>query len=749
MHRILALPRILTACLVAFLCSLALPALGGGAATSQSPRRLSIVVGETATKLERLAAEELAVMLGRLFKIKAEIAARPDDAAAAVILVGRPSANPALAQAVGSGWPNLTDQGIVLRRLRTAKPTLVVGGGSPVATLWAVYELGERWDVRFLHDRDVYPAQKPFDGLPELDVVMEPNMRTRCWRLVNEHATGPVSWSLEENRRFLRQMAKMKFNRVHLELWPCQPFAHYTFHGMVKPSGVLFFGRRYPIDEDTIGREHFAGMKSFTNPDLVGATTPEEVRGRAIALIHGILAEARRLGMQTGLSVQPFEWPKEFLAVLPGSEAVPGMEIVAGPGASQSIDDPLLREMVSTIVRSYVETYPEAEYLHVDMPEFRQWTGLARQSYDKLCARYDAKGLGSFEELCARARSRTTFPGGGQRVEAQVKGDLAALCFFDSLVREKQLLARPGGRGEIKLVYAEVSEELFPLVARMLPPGGEVRSVIDYTASRVLRQRDLLKQTPPKNVPASLIFTLDDDNVGVLPQLATGSLHTLMGDLRANGWAGFYTRYWTVSQQDPVIHYLARASWIPSMTPERAYADQVSRVCGPEAVEPVRKALAIVEQITLGMDQHGLGLAFPVPDMMAKHYRAEELPAAVKEDRDRYRKALSLMQQAHESSSLEGRKYVDYYVGRLWFAIRYLDAAEAYGETARAEKAGHKQDALRHAEAACQAIRDALNAQAEVARDHGDLGAVAVMNEYCYRPIRDKRNQLRGAEARK
>ena len=42
-----------------------------------------------------------------------------------------------------------------------------------------------------------------------------------------------------------------------------------------------------------------------------------------------------------------------------------------------------------------------------------------------------------------------------------------------------------------------------------------------------------------------------------------------------------------------------------------------------------------------------------------------------------------------------------------------------------------------------RAIRDALQAYVRVAKDHGDLGAVAMMNEYCYRPIRDKRNELR------
>ena len=43
---------------------------------------------------------------------------------------------------------------------------------------------------------------------------------------------------------------------------------------------------------------------------------------------------------------------------------------------------------------------------------------------------------------------------------------------------------------------------------------------------------------------------------------------------------------------------------------------------------------------------------------------------------------------------------------------------------------------------AYRSIRKALKSYVAVARDHGDLGAVALMNEYCYRPIRDKRAEL-------
>ena len=713
----------------------------GQTADSSAPN-IHIVVGEGADQLERFAANELEGMLERVFSVSASVGTESNASSSAVVLLGRPQSNPELAKAIGDEWPQLTDQGVLLRRLDSTPTTFVVGGGSPVAVMWSAYELGERFGVRYLVNRDVYPAKQQWSQWPQLDVTMEPNMRIRCWRLVNDLPNGPVSWSMAENKRFLRQIAKMKYNRIHCSLWPVQPAVQYTFQGMPKPPGKLYFGLRHPIDDDMIAAEKFPGMDIFKNPELVGAVSAEEERQRFTALVRGILDEAGKLGIQTGLSIQPFEWPKEFIKVLPGSEVAHQLgSVTAGPGKDQSMEDPLLREMVATIMRAYFETYPHIDHVHIGMPEHRSWSGQAADAYDKLASHYGAD-LGGFEELCQRARNRTSFPGGGGRVEMMLKGDLSSLWFFDSLVREKNLLRRPGGGPDVKLVYNGVVAELFPLLAKLVPPGGELLSFVDYTASRVVNQRDLLKQVPPKHVPATLLFTLADDNVGILPQLATGSLHSLMGDLRDNGWSGFYTRYWTVGDLDPTVHYLARASWQASLTPQQAYVDQVKYVCGSDSVEPAVKAFEMIEKITLGLDQHGLGFGFPVPGMMMKHYNSGGLSDALKSDHQQYRRTLKLMEEAHRMSRPAGQAYTEYFVERLRFADRYLDAAEAFGATSVAEKADNKAKAREQIDLAYNAIREALEAYAGVAKDHGDLGAVALMNEYCYRPIRDKRNKL-------
>jgi len=60
------------------------------------------------------------------------------------------------------------------------------------------------------------------------------------------------------------------------------------------------------------------------------------------------------------------EWPKEFIKALPGSEPVDQLgNVTVGRGMNQSMEDPLLREVAATIIRAYIETYSQTDYVHI------------------------------------------------------------------------------------------------------------------------------------------------------------------------------------------------------------------------------------------------------------------------------------------------------------------------------------------------------------------------------------------------
>jgi hypothetical protein len=141
--------------------------------------------------------------------------------------------------------------------------------------------------------------------------------------------------------------------------------------------------------------------------------------------------------------------------------------------------------------------------------------------------------------------------------------------------------------------------------------------------------------------------------------------------------------------------------------------------------------------------------------MMMKHWTPGPMPPELIADRQGYQRALEAARRAQQRrggaslpalSSTNGTAltclttngYVDYWIGRLEFGIGYLDTIEAVHRAATAEAENQPQEALQHAEAALSAARRALEAYARVARDRSDLGAIATMNEYVYRPLKEK-----------
>lgn len=236
--------RILALCLV-----LAAPALAGP--------QITIVLGDQAPALEKLAAAQLGKDLRALFEAETNIQTSLPGDSSAVILLGSPATNSAIAS---EGWPKLSEQGHLLKS--TAKG-LIVGGGSPVATLWAASELSYRFGIRHLLHGDVLPIEKPPCKLDGFDVMLETKTKSRAWDGFNGQAFGLDSWSAEEGERLLTQLAKLKFT-------------HLILPEKIAPFAPLV------IDGDSAGRTAFKGAKVFANPDA--AAVVEHLKARAAAL---------------------------------------------------------------------------------------------------------------------------------------------------------------------------------------------------------------------------------------------------------------------------------------------------------------------------------------------------------------------------------------------------------------------------------------------------------------------------------
>ena len=718
------------------------PALDELQAKDSTSPNVAVIVDKAATQLERYAAEELCGYLDKLYGIRTRPLSTMPASVDAVLLVGSPTTNSTISQATASeSWPKLTDQGLVLKRMSIGdKPALIVGGGSPRATLWSVYELVERWGVRYLLHGDVLPDEAGKFHLPANDLVLEPMLRIRQWRVVNTFLCGPESWGMVDYRPVLNQLAKLKFNRLLVNIWTYQPYLHLEHQGVARQSAWLSFGHKFSITDDMVGRHLFDDRPHFWNPDLPLGASYEEFAAAGEKLIHNLMAHAHQRGMECAMPVYLTDFPPEFKELLSDSQPVHQLEhLTIVPGPNTAPDDPKLTALAATVLQTTLRTYPEVDYLVLGMPEFRQWAGTCELAWQELDSKYGINQVRSLDEVLSAASKRPGIP--SARALAEARGDIVILRFYDRLFTECQALSAEQ-LSDTKFIYKAVAEELFPILARVLPPGSETLNFLAYTPARVVQRREAIGRLDTEKIPAALVFTLHDDNIGLLPALTTGSLHQLTQEMRQHGWAGFSTRYWQISDHDPCVTYIARAAWDKTASPESVYRDQIRAACGEAAVEDMLTMFRELEETSIVLEFHANGLAFPIPGMIMKHWKAGPMNEKYAEARAGYQRALQAVRLAEKKTPQNKRDYLNYWIGRLEFGIAYFDTIERVRLAATAEAAGKPSEALQSTKDALTRSRLALEAFARVARDQSDRGAVATMNEYVYRPLRSKVKQL-------
>lgn len=206
---------------------------------------VTIVTDPKATEIERYAAAELTRLLESLFEARVALSpgAVPTDGAKVIHL------GTTLLPEVGKALDiSLEEQGHLVR---STPHGLVIHGGSPTATLWAVYEYGYANGMRYLVAGDFLPVEKPEFTLEGYDIVLKTaSQPIRQWRVAGDTAAGLASWGFDDHQKLLRQLAKLKFNRVSLPeagAWP-----------EVEPIDVT---------GDIGGRAAFGGAREFRNPE--------------------------------------------------------------------------------------------------------------------------------------------------------------------------------------------------------------------------------------------------------------------------------------------------------------------------------------------------------------------------------------------------------------------------------------------------------------------------------------------------
>ena len=195
---------------------------------------------------------------------------------------------------------------------------MTIAGGSPAATLWAVYELVERWGVRYLLSGDVFPARRPDFVLPQIDKVFEPGLRLRWWRTMGDFAMGTEGWGMADYRPLIDQLAKLKFNRIRVGSGPSQPFCNWTSRASDSDSPRSGTGTvtrslgTCPAASSSAVRRS-SGTPTYPCPRTATRSSPRP----AWRHCHALIAYAHDRGMQASFVGSILDFPKEFRGLFP------------------------------------------------------------------------------------------------------------------------------------------------------------------------------------------------------------------------------------------------------------------------------------------------------------------------------------------------------------------------------------------------------------------------------------------------
>jgi hypothetical protein len=280
---------------------------------------ITILTGPDAPQLEQLAARELETTLVSLFDATVTLTNAHTDTTHRILL-GNPETNPAVKAAMNGSWP--TDLGEQGHLVKSTPQGLVLGGGSPIATLWAVAEFGHLNGIRVVPNAEYLPIVKPAFTLDGFDVVAKPKDETRAWRTLGTTPDSQASWSRDDLSALFRRLTLMKFNRVVFAIQPSQVFA-----GTVSDGSGVWQGEPIDVTGDIAGRAVFKGAKVFDHPALVGVTEPEQRRDAAVAFVRAAIVSAKSSGLTTQVELESDREDdyEEIAALYPEADSVSGM----------------------------------------------------------------------------------------------------------------------------------------------------------------------------------------------------------------------------------------------------------------------------------------------------------------------------------------------------------------------------------------------------------------------------------------
>jgi hypothetical protein len=406
-------------------------------------------------------------------------------------------------------------------------------------------------------------------------------------------------------------------------------------------------------------------------------------------------------------------------------------------------------ELVRTILRGYLEEYAEADEILIQTPEHPHADRTYRTCWEDLCGRHRIDQQVSLNEVLEHAHRESLAPAGAGRAEREIKSAVTMLHFFESLMSSSgELIAEAESRKtRLGLSLGAGFADFTAALPRVLWPNVSATINLGYTASRAVRRISAMRKIDASQIDIALILTLQDDNVGSMPQAATAQHRILLHEMHRLGWRGYFTRYWPIGDLDPAVAYLSRTSWEEDWLPQQAYTDHARHAYGASAADcdDFLSAMQILEDATIILDMDFLGLLFPASKSLIRYIEKKSpMPEGLFHVRAMYVQARQLLRRMSiPSQRADATGRYAYLLSRLEFAIEAINEIELLCEAGVKVASGVGEEARPLLQCAADAGRRAMRATAAHVRDDSDRGTLAIYGQLMIRDIEAFNRELK------
>ncbi|MDI3319824.1 hypothetical protein [Pinibacter soli] len=188
---------------------------------------------------------------------------------------------------------------------KQSKLNVELAGRSNSDVFCAAYTLLERLGYTFELNGYQVPDQLKVNTLKNGCDTIVPIAK---YRGIRQHINFPMdisSYSIDDAKQYIRNLARMRFNFITFHSYPGQ---WYEFNGKDTTflAGNFFYGHRHPVPNDPFFHQHIKNQNVFCIPEIEPYYDSLAIKSKmAVQWLQEVMKEAKRVGLKVQLSFEP------------------------------------------------------------------------------------------------------------------------------------------------------------------------------------------------------------------------------------------------------------------------------------------------------------------------------------------------------------------------------------------------------------------------------------------------------------